>query len=320
MVAVEPLGIGFPYMGSMPADFYQSGVIDFVEITPETPCQQQESPHILLGREFERARSACWGLPTVVHGVGLSIGSAGGCNTAYLQMLDAFQSRWPFLWHSEHLGFNTIAGDGKTLEAGLPPRATREVVELVAARSCAIGRRYGVPFLLENPAYYIPNATVSDEPEIVDNMGLMRQIMAQSGCYQLLDLHNIYCNALNHRLDPLALIDRVPLERVVEIHIAGGSWRDGLWTAGHDARVPPPVWRLLEYTLRKAPNVAGVVFDFLDQFAPRLGREAITEELQIARAIWGRYHPARRPAARGFRTVPGRIAHGLGALHRLAAG
>src|SRR5262249_2916725 len=211
-----------------------------------------------------------------------------------------------------------VSGEGKTPEAGLPPHATREVVDLVAARACAIGRRYGVPFLLENPAYYIPTTTVPHDPEIVDEMGLMRQIMAQSGCYQLLDLHNIYCNALNHRLDPLALIDRVPLERVVEIHIAGGSWRDGLWTAGHDARVPPPVWRLLEYTLRKAPNVAGVVFDFLDQFAPRLSREAITEELQIARAIWGRYHPGKRPAAHEYRTAPGRMAYGPRARDRVA--
>jgi uncharacterized protein len=121
--------------------------------------------------------------------------------------------------------------------------------------------------------------------------------MAQSGCYQLLDLHNIYCNALNHHLDPFALIDRVTLDRVVEIHIAGGSWRDGFWMDGHNGRVPPPVWRLLEYTLRRAPNVSGVVFEVLDQFAPRLGREAITEELQRARAVWERCRPANRYVA-----------------------
>jgi DNA-directed RNA polymerase specialized sigma24 family protein len=57
---------------------------------------------------------------------------------------------------------------------------------------------------------------------------------------------------------------------------------------GHNGRAPPPVWRPLEYALCRAPNVSGVVFEVLDQFAPRLGREAITEELRRARAVWER--------------------------------
>lgn len=300
MVDVAALGVGFPYIASMPADFYQSGVIDFVEITPETLCRQRGNSLVLVPEHVERARAACQGLPTVVHGVELSIGSSHGCNTEYLQMLDIFQASWPFLWHSEHLGFQTIAAeDGATLEVGvpLPLPATGEAVELVAERAAAIGKRYGVPFLLENPAYYIPAEALPHDPLIVDDIGLLGRITAQSGCYQLLDLHNIYCNALNHRLDPFALIDRVTLDRVVEIHVAGGSWRDGFWMDGHNGRVPPPVWRLLEYTLRRAPNVTGVVFEVLDQFAPRLGRVTITEELQRARAIWDRCHPANRHVA-----------------------
>ena len=300
MVDVAALGVGFPYIASMPADFYQSGAIDFVEITPETLCRQRGNSLVLVPDQVERARTACQGLPTVVHGVELSIGSSHGCNTEYLQMLDLFQASWPFVWHSEHLGFQTIAAeDGATLEVGvpLPLPATREAVELVAERAAAIVERYGVPFLLENPAYYIPADALPHDPLIVDDIGLISRIMAQSGCYQLLDLHNIYCNALNHHLDPFDLIDRVNLDRVVEIHVAGGSWRDGYWMDGHNGRVPPPVWRLLEYTLLRAVNVAGVVFEVLDQFAPRLGRETITEELLRARAIWERCHRVTRYAA-----------------------
>jgi uncharacterized protein (UPF0276 family) len=212
MVDVAALGVGFPYIASMPADFYQSGVIDFVEITPETMCIQRGNSLIPVPSQVERARATCRGLPTVVHGVELSIGSSHDCNTGYLEMLDAFQAGWPFVWHSEHLGFQTIAADdGATLEVGvpLPMPATREAVELVAERAAAIGRRYGVPFALENPAYYIPAAALPHDPQIADDIGLMNAIMEQSDCHQLLDLHNIYCNALNHQLDPFALIGRV---------------------------------------------------------------------------------------------------------------
>lgn len=225
----------------------------------------------------------------VVHGVELSIGSAHGWNTAYLEMLDCFQASWPFLWHSEHLGFQTISGDhGETLEVGvpLPVPPTREAVDLVAERSALIRKRYGVPFLLENPAYYISG--IPADPEIADDIGLIGAIMDRGDCSLLLDLHNIHCNAINHGFDPYELLERVPMERVLEIHVAGGSERDGFWMDAHNNRVADRVWDLLEYTLPRAPNLGGIVFEMLDEFAPRLGVDAISEELDRVRDIWNR--------------------------------
>jgi uncharacterized protein len=50
--------------------------------------------------------------------------------------------------------------------------------------------------------------------------------------------------------------------------------------------VPEPVWKLLEYVLPIAPNVAGVVFELLEEHAVRLGASAIEEELRRAWQIW----------------------------------
>ncbi len=154
-----PLGIGFPYIPGLPAELYQAGVLDFVEIVPETLCRERrdrgKSSIALVHAQIERAKTICGELPIVVHGVELSIGSAHGWNSDYLDMLDGFQKLWPFLWHSEHLGFQTFAEqDQKPLNTGvpLPLPATKEVVRLVGYRSAEIRRRYGVPFLLENPA------------------------------------------------------------------------------------------------------------------------------------------------------------------------
>jgi uncharacterized protein (UPF0276 family) len=246
----------------------------------------------IVPEQMDQAQEACLGLPIVVHGVELSIGSAHGWNSAYIDMLDEFRARWPFLWHSEHLGFQTIPGEnGVILETGvpLPVPATKEAAQIIAERSAAIVKRYGVPFLLENPAYYI--ADLPSDPEIGDDIGLLSEIMELSGCFQLLDLHNVYCNAVNHRRDPFAIIDRVPLKRVMEIHVAGGSSHDGFWMDAHNGSVPKSVWELLEYTLPRAFNVSGVVFEMLDEFAPRFGVEAIAKELERARNIWNRYKP-----------------------------
>lgn len=124
-----------------------------------------------------------------------------------------------------------------------------------------------------------------------------REIKSPGACDQWLDLHRIYCNSLNHRLDPFELIDRVPLHRILQIRIAGAAWRDGFWSVEHNGPVPPPLWRLLEYTLRRAPNVAGVVFEILEPFAKRLSREAITRELRTACLIWERCRGANLYAA-----------------------
>jgi uncharacterized protein (UPF0276 family) len=275
----------------LPVELYRSGLVDFVEVTPETICRQRsvgcKVVIEIVPEQMDHALQTCASLPIVVHGVELSIGSAHGWNPAYVEMLDAFQLAWPFVWHSEHLGFQTIPGEnGATLEVGvpLPVPPTKEAAAMIGDRAAAICQRYQVPFLLENPAYYITDLP-SDE-EIGDDIGLVKAIMDRSGCFLLLDLHNIYCNSLNHGIDPFVVIDRAPLARVVEIHIAGGASRDGFWMDGHNSRVPEVVWELLEYTLPRAPMVAGVVFEMLDDFAINLGAKAISEELRRASKIW----------------------------------
>ena len=290
---IPALGIGFPYIAELPTELYRSGLVDFVEVTPESLCRQRSVGEGVafefVPEQLERARRACASLPAVVHGVELSIGSAHGWNTAYIDMLDEFQSAWPFVWHSEHLGYQTIPGeDGATLEVGvpLPVPPTKEAAAMIGNRAGAICRRYGVPFLLENPAYYIADLPVDDE--IIDDIGLVNAIMDRSGCHLLLDLHNIYCNSLNHGIDPFTVLDRAPLDRVVEIHVAGGASRDGFWMDGHNNRVPAEVWKMLEYTLPRAPRAGGVVFEMLDDFAVQLGVTAIGEELERAGEIWRR--------------------------------
>ena len=293
----QSLGVGFPYFAELPEDLYQSDLVAFVEITPETLCRQRrigsEVQIEIIPERLATAQQTCAGLPVVVHGVELSIGSAHGLNDAYLRMLDSFQKEWPFVWHSEHLGFQTIAGDNNsTLEIGvpLPMPATVEAVELVAARSATIMERYDVPFLLENPAHYF--SELPADREIGDEYRFLAALTNESGCYLLLDLHNLYCNAVNHHFDARDVINSIPMDRVIEIHVAGGSWRDGFWMDAHDGRVPEPVWELLEYVLPLAPNVRGVVFELLEEHAIRLGAPAIENDLRRAWQVWNLSHGA----------------------------
>jgi uncharacterized protein len=292
----EDLGVGFPYIPELPADLYRPGLLDFVEITPEILCRTRRNGQVrsmdFVRERVEQARAICGQLPIVVHGVELSIGSAFDWNESYLDMLDRFQAIWPFCWHSEHLSYQTIPGDDwAPLNIGVPVPlpGTAEVVQLIGGRAAAIQGRYGVPFLLENPAHYL--SKLAHEPEIGDEVGLMSAITEHGDCGQLLDLHNLYCNALNHRFDAFAAVDRMNLDRVIEIHVAGGRWEGGYWMDTHDGRVPTPVWELLEYTLPRCSNIAGVVFELLNFYASRMTTEAIAGELGQARELWRRCRP-----------------------------
>jgi uncharacterized protein (UPF0276 family) len=287
------LGVGFPYLSTVPTAFYaRRDRIDFVEIGPDTLCREtgQNPPRLafvpgLLAKALETTA----GLPIVVHGVELSIGSACGWNEDYVEILDGFHARQPFVWHSEHLGFLVAEGlDGKPMNTGvpLPVPFTRAALDMLVPRAEALTRRYGVPFLLENTVHYLPELP-ADEGR--DEVTFLNDLVERSGCGLLLDLYNLYCNGLHHGFDPREALDRLRLDRVVEIHLAGGDSHDGFLLDSHSEIVPEPVWRLLEYVAPRTPHLAGIVFELLDEAFANVGVEEAYRQLQRAKQIWNQH-------------------------------
>lgn len=284
------LGVGFPYLPSVAPELYASGAVDFVELAPETLCRSRRERGIVRfdidGDLLDRARRTASHVPVVLHGVELSIGSAAGWNESYIDLLDRFARSWEFAWHSEHLSFQTAPGpSGDVVEIGvpLPMPSTHDSVDLVAPRARALVDRYGVAFLLENAVHYLPGLPADDG---MDEGALLDRIAERSGAGVLLDLFNLHCNAITHGFDPLAAIARLRLDRVVEIHLAGGGERDGFVMDSHSERVPEPVWALLDHVVARAPNLRGIVYELLDENAPRLGERVIRHELERVRSAW----------------------------------
>jgi uncharacterized protein (UPF0276 family) len=291
-----PLGIGCALFPNAPEIVDQlRDLIDYVELGPDSLCQQVGTRLVFLPDVFERAMHAIDNVPVVVHGVELSIGTARGWNDAYVEILDEFHTRKSFAWHSEHLGYMLAQHkSGKRFHSGvpLPLPFTQEAVDVVAPRAETLSRRYGVPFLLENAVWYLP-----DLPRAPgwDEITFLNRLVEQSSCGLLLDLFNLYCNSVNLGFDLRSALARLRLDRVVEIHLAGGRSEGGFLLDSHSERVPEPVWEALDWIVPRAPNVGGVTFEVLEQaFAP-LGIQAMREELQTARQIWT-HHRQRRAA------------------------
>jgi len=134
-----------------------------------------------------------------------------------------------------------------------PPRTAASVAGAAANIARATARVGRMP-LLENIATLVaPPASTLDEAEWTG------RILAASGAPLLLDLHNLYANAVNFGAEPLALLRRFALERVEVVHLSGGHWIAG----------PGGTRRLLDDHLHDVPDDVLTLLRALGEWAPQ---------------------------------------------------
>ena len=316
--SIRPLGVGLLYVASLPR-FVREHVdaLDYLAIVPDrfwtddgvgAPGRFGESEKMAEVLDWVAERK-----PIVGHSVGLSIGSADFFDVEHVEQIGRWRERYAFPWHSDHLSFSRIPGmDAHSDVAGLaiPVPYDREVLEMVAERVRRVREIVPAPFLLENNVYYVdlPGQEMT-EPEFLN------ELCATSGCGLLMDLHNVYVNSVNHGFDARAFLRQVDLSRVVEIHVAGGSERGGMYTDSHAGPVAGPVWDLLDEVVEQAPNLCGITFEFEDGYLPHLGGfEGVLRELERARRSWAR-RPSPAPKVDPTKSA---TADSIGSIDRVA--
>lgn len=245
--------------------------IDFFEVSPENYMRRGGYYPAALERLKQR-------YPLVTHGLTLSLGARDERSPEYLSQLNDEVERLSSPWHSDHLAF-TSAG-GRAFHELLPLPFTRESLARVADRADALADRLGRPFAVENITYYaelgIPELSEGD---------FLQALCERSRAGVLLDVNNVYVNALNHGFDPQQRILEFPLERVIEIHVAGHSRsRSGLVIDNHGSKVADPVLALLEWTLIRTGPVP--VLLERDNDVPPL--DILLDELDALRAVYRR--------------------------------
>ncbi len=274
-------------------------LIDYIEVSPDIFCEEIICGHIGIHQRRFRLDDSKLQLaltignrcPVVVHGLSLSIGSASGWNNDYLNILDQYAQQQTFAWHSEHLGFMLVKNeDGSESHAGLilPMQFTQEAVDLLCPRIEHLCTRYQTPFLIENTTYYLPDFQSSDNPAW-DEIDFLNQLLTRTPCGLLLDLYNFYCNATNFGFDPYAALTRLQLDRVVEIHVAGGVSHEGFVLDVHSREVPEAVWELLAWVLPRVPNLCAITYELLEQALPVTGEEKIVAQLTRCKTFWNDY-------------------------------
>ena len=204
--------------------------------------------------------------PIVVHGVGLSIGTATPPDEAYLDAVAEFCDRVHAPWYSEHLAFTGVPG--RDLAQLLPLPRTRESLDVVAENLAIVRAHVPVPVVLENITYYF--TWPQDE---YDEVSFLMRALDESGAFLLLDLENLRINGVNHGVDPVAFIDALPPGIVRSIHLAGGIREGSVHIDSHNRPVGDDVLQLLARTLERQVPDAIIVErdDGLEAFEEVLG-------------------------------------------------
>jgi len=224
----------------------------FIEVAPEN--------YMRRGGRFPAALAACrarW--PVVTHGLSMSLGSVDPLDASYLVTLAGFTREVASPWHSDHLCFGSAGG--VMLHDLLPVAFNEETVAHVAERVMRAQDALKLPMAVENISYYAPSPhSCFDEAEFVT------RVVERAGCGLLLDVNNLYVNARNHGFDPVAALARLPLGRVVQMHVAGHDDADpALLIDTHAKPVASAVYELLGVALERTGPVP-VVLERDDDF------------------------------------------------------
>jgi uncharacterized protein (UPF0276 family) len=252
-IAIPHLGLGIGWRPEIALTIDRRPDLGFIEVIAEDIDHRHPLPAPI---ESLRQR----GLAVIPHGVTLSLGGAERPDKARLDRMSQLASRLKSPLVSEHLAFVRAGG----METGhlLPVSRTRESLETVVGNVREAQAALPVPLALENIASLFEwPAGDMDEAEFLS------EVLVRSDVLLLLDIENVYANALNRGRDPVAFLDRIPLERIAYVHVAGGSVRGGFYHDSHTDDVPTGVLELLT-ELAARVDLPGVMLERDGKFPP----------------------------------------------------
>lgn len=214
--------------------------LDFIQIHPEHVLQEQGGVYRDQLDELRRYYNV------ILHGFGLSIGSSGPLDREYLLLVRQLLKEHPEAVFSDHFSWSSLSKHH--FHDLIPLIQTEETIQYMVERIEETQDIIGSPILLENVSSYM-RYKESNFSEIE----FINEITKRSGCYVLLDINNIWGNAMNFKEDPWTELSRLRPESVRGYHMAGCTLEKvgagSLYIDYHREAVHDEVWDLYEQAL-----------------------------------------------------------------------
>ena len=243
--------LGYPHLGfgvglrGVHLDYILSHrpKIDWFEIISENFMDSRGWPRRALDLIAE-----CY--PVVMHGVSLSIGSSDPLDFEYLAKLKRLAQEIKAVWVSDHLCWTGVMG--RNTHDLLPLPLNEETLSHVIGRVRAVQEFLERPLVLENPSSYLSFAG-----DTLREWEFLTALSEEADCGLLLDVNNVYVSSVNHGFDPVEYLESLPVERIVQFHLAGHTHCGTHVIDTHDSPVSRPVWELFRLAAERAGE-AGV--------------------------------------------------------------
>jgi uncharacterized protein (UPF0276 family) len=277
------IGIGATYSSALePLIESDPQLFDLLEIEPQTTwikTADRAHPFQLDGQVLAHLAR----LPgrKIIHSVGRPVGGTLAPEAVELDLLRKTIQHLDAPWASDHLSFNQT----REFATGffLPPRQTQAGVENASRAIRRLQSALMVPVAVETGVTYLRPR----DDELPDGEFVAR-VVEMANCGVLLDLHNVYCNSVNGRQPLEEFLDQLPLERVWEIHVAGGFELDGFYLDAHSGGIPEPLHKIVEDVIPHLPNLKAIIFEIFPSFIPVVGLDLVKDQLEWLRAVWQR--------------------------------
>jgi len=258
------IGLRTAHFGEILAE---APAVDWFEVLSENFLDAGGRPLHVLDRVAER-------YPVALHGVSLSIGSTDPLDRAYLRKLKALAERTRARWVSDHLCWTGVLG--RNTHDLLPLPYDEATLRHVTRRVKQVQEVLERPLVLENPSTYLAfTASTMTEWEF------LARLCDDAGCGLLLDVNNVYVSGYNHGFDPRQYIDAVPVDRVVQVHLAGHTNHGTHILDTHDGPATSAVWSLYSHLCARTGPVS-TLFEW-DASIPPL--DAVRREAEKARPL-----------------------------------
>ncbi|MBL7922055.1 MAG: DUF692 family protein [Bacteroidia bacterium] len=253
---------------------FQNGEVDVIEWSFDTIPPKVKEPEwlkLLLKEYSQNGR-------LIGHGVHYSLLKAvwDSNQDKWLKQLATEVKKYNYRHVTEHFAFMT--SDDFHKGTPLPVPFNKTTLAIGQDRLKRLQNVSQLPIGIENLAFAFSHAQIKEQGEF------LKKLIEPVNGFLILDLHNIYCQSHNFKVDVVKLVNSYPLDKVKEIHISGGSWanvessKNKVRRDTHDEAVPEEVFELLKEVLPLCKNVEYVIFE-------RLGNTIKTQKdkLQFAK-------------------------------------
>lgn len=209
--------------------------------------------------EVEKIKAA--GAPVLFHPSYINFCGSYPNSTAWLEATSKHIETVGSSWFAQDVAYCFWEeGPGYSTQLGyfIPLIFNQRSLELAVERVKEVQAKVAVPVAIEPP----PVTFITGSMPLFSFFGSLSN---QTDCAILLDMGHLVSYEMASGRSVLEAIDELPVERVIEVHIAGGRLKNGeagpIYVDAHECEIVEQTWQMLESMLPRLPNVKAVCYE-----------------------------------------------------------